>query len=150
MGRIVLTCEDKKWKVAGEEAGRAIRRSLFLLKKKKCGVELHLVSDQTMRKLNRAFRKKNVPTNVLSFEAKADFPRPDIAGGGAFLGEIYLAPDVIRERGESLPCLALHGLLHLAGYTHTQARDRITMERVELRLWKRLFPRKPFFYDHRT
>lgn len=150
MGRIALACEEKKWRKAGEEAGRAIRRSLFLLKKKGCGVELYLVSNHAMRKLNRTFRGKNTPTNVLSFEAKTDFPRPDISGNGVFLGEIYLAPDVIAVRGESLPCLALHGLLHLMGYTHTRARDRITMERVELRLWKRLFPHKPFFYDHRT
>ena len=99
MGRIVVAYEEKKWRRVGEEAERAIRRSLFLLKKKKCGVELYLVSNQTMRKLNRAFRKKNAPTNVLSFGAKTDFPRPDIAGSGIFLGEIYLAPDVITERG---------------------------------------------------
>ena len=71
-----------------------------------------------MRKINRKFKGKNRPTNVLSFEAEKGSLRPDLGNERRFLGEIFLAPDYIRARGEDLGFLFIHGFLHLLGYTH--------------------------------
>jgi probable rRNA maturation factor len=94
-------------------------------------VTVALVSDARIRALNRAYRRKNAPTDVLSFPAA-----PPI------LGDIVIASGVARrqarEVGHSLQTelrvLALHGLLHLLGYDHHNRRDNGRMARVEARL----------------
>jgi len=93
-------------------------------------VGVAVVSDRRIRELNRRYRDKNVPTDVLSFPA--DEPGQ--------LGDIVIALDVARRQarsaGHSLSTefrvLALHGLLHLLGYDHE--RDNGEMRRLEQRL----------------
>lgn len=104
-----------------------------------------LVSDRRMRALNRQFRGKDYPTDVLSFPS-------DERG---FLGDIVIAEGVAKrqakDHGHSLKIevqtLALHGLLHLLGYDHETDDGR--MARAEARLRKQaglpqgLIERKP-------
>jgi len=89
-----------------------------------------LVPDARVRALNRRYRKKDAPTDVLSFPA-------DERGQ---LGDVVIAAGVARRQardaGHSLATelrvLALHGLLHLLGYDH--GRDDGRMARAERRL----------------
>jgi probable rRNA maturation factor len=99
-------------------------------------VAVALVSDARMRALNHTYRRKDSPTDVLSFSAAArDTP-------GSALGDIVIATGVARrqarEAGHSyqteLRVLALHGLLHLLGYDHHDKRDQGRMARVEAAL----------------
>jgi probable rRNA maturation factor len=101
-----------------------------------------LVTDAEIRALNRRFRHKNQPTDVLSFPAdSADDPGPG-AGGPRPLGDVVIATGVARRQaadaGHSyateLKVLALHGLLHLLGYDHHAPDDRGRMARLEARL----------------
>lgn len=93
-------------------------------------VTVAVVSDARVRALNRQFRRRDYPTDVLSFPAE----EPDQ------LGDVVIAAGVARrqarEAGHSLDVelrvLALHGLLHLLGYDHD--RDDGRMARVERRL----------------
>lgn len=94
-----------------------------LLKLKK-PVDIFLVDGETMRKLNKKYRKKNKTTNVLSFAAPLNFPI-DV------LGEIYLDPKYIEKKGEDMAFMMLHGVLHILGYDHERNSDRIRMERKE-------------------
>jgi probable rRNA maturation factor len=97
-------------------------------------VSLALVSDRTIRRLNRKYAGKDAATDVLSFPAAG----PRI--GVPLLGDIVIATGVARRQardaGHSLAdevkTLALHGLLHLLGYDHH--RDAGTMARLEARL----------------
>ena len=141
---IRITSERSEWKIAGKEAERILERSLFFLKKKNCSLNLFLVTTSTMRRLNRIFRGKDAPTNVLSFEWQKEFPHPDEKRRTRYLGEIFIAPTVARRRGDHPPLLVVHGLLHLLGYTHKRVRDRIKMERTETRLLKRISPEYVF------
>jgi len=70
--------------------------------------------------------------NVLSFPAPKGFPRPDIKG--RWLGEIYLNPSYIKENGENLVFMLIHGFLHLLGYMHDKKSDRIKMQNKEKEL----------------
>lgn len=96
-------------------------------------VVVAMVSDATMRRLNRQFRRRDYATDVLSF--------PSIAPGD--LGEVAIATGVCRrqarEAGHSeaveARVLALHGLLHLMGYDHEN--DAGEMRRTEERLRRR-------------
>jgi probable rRNA maturation factor len=98
-----------------------------------------LVSDARIRNLNRAFRRKDAATDVLSFPA--DAPRGSRAASRV-LGDIVISTGTARrqarEAGHSyateLKVLALHGLLHLLGYDHDAPDDRGRMRRLERRL----------------
>ncbi len=102
--------------------------------------------------MNETFRRKEGPTDVLSFPAAArgGARRPASEGGaykrrkaGEFLGDIAIAPATARryarKHGRTLPAelrvLILHGVLHLMGYDHET--DRGEMDRIERKLRKR-------------
>ena len=92
-----------------------------------------IVSDARVRALNRRYRRKDKPTDVLSFPSEE----------AGFLGDVVIAGGVARRQaaaaGHSLQTelriLALHGLLHLLGYDHE--RDEGRMARLERRLRRR-------------
>jgi probable rRNA maturation factor len=93
-------------------------------------ITVAVVPDGRVRELNRRYRRKHVPTDVLSFPA-------DEPGD---LGDVVIALGVATRQaaaaGHSLTTefrvLALHGLLHLLGYDHE--RDDGEMRRLERRL----------------
>ena len=93
-------------------------------------ITVAVVPDGRVRELNRRYRRKNAPTDVLSFPA-------DEPGD---LGDVVIALGVAKRQataaGHSLNTefrvLALHGLLHLLGYDHE--RDDGEMRRLERRL----------------
>jgi probable rRNA maturation factor len=95
-------------------------------------VTLVLIGDEEMRDLNRLWRGKDAPTNVLSFPA-------DAARDRGFLGDIVLAFATAqleaKERGISLADhvshLVVHGMLHLLGFDHAGDKEAKRMERVE-------------------
>ncbi|MBU1019562.1 MAG: rRNA maturation RNase YbeY [Patescibacteria group bacterium] len=81
-------------------------------------VSLAIVDDETIQALNKKHRKKDAPTDVLSFvysESEA-FP------GENLLGEIYISIDTAKRQAENLEdelqFLFIHGVLHLLGHTH--------------------------------
>lgn len=55
-----------------------------------------------------------------------------------YLGEIYLAPNYIKKKKENIEKLAVHGVVHLLGYTHNRNRDSIRMEALEKRVFTHL------------
>ncbi len=79
-------------------------------------VNIRIASNPELRELNRRFRKKNQPTDVLSFPSET----PKLAGDIAISGEIAAAnaADMGHSSQTELKVLILHGLLHLAGYDH--------------------------------
>jgi probable rRNA maturation factor len=120
-------------------------------------VTVRLISDSAMARLNRRFRGKSGPTDVLSFPAdttrqRRSLPRRlkrgnangDGAGDADYIGDIALSPETARRNArlysrslpEELRMLVLHGLIHLAGFDHET--DEGQMERLERRLRRRL------------
>lgn len=94
-------------------------------------VDLSVIGDAAMRKINRETRGKDEPTDVLSFE-NLGFPSGPSAA--RYLGEIVIAPQSAARKEHATEHLAVHGLLHLLGYTHEGARDTIAMEKIEKRI----------------
>ena len=94
-------------------------------------VTLLLTDDATIADLNRRFRQRDQPTNVLSFPAPQNPER--------FLGDIALAYGVCareaREQGKPLAHhlqhLVAHGVLHLLGYDHVSDAQADEMEDLE-------------------
>jgi probable rRNA maturation factor len=108
-------------------------------------VAVALVTDAHVRKLNSQYRRKPVPTDVLSFPAQSQTSDPGSRIPDPALGDIVIATGVARrqarEAGHSyqteLRVLALHGLLHLLGYDHDRKNDAGRMARLEARLRRR-------------
>lgn len=70
---------------------------------------VELVDEARIRELNREFRGKDKPTDVLSF------PVDEEAGPGPVeLGDVFVCP----EYCVSVPEAVIHGVLHLCGYDH--------------------------------
>lgn len=111
------------------EAGRAARLQ--------GDVSVLLTGDREIRLLNRKFRRKDKPTDVLSFPADANGLANGIAGDLAI--SVETAARQAKEAGHALfvelQILLLHGVLHLAGYDHE--RDSGEMARKEAVLRKR-------------
>ena len=95
---------------------------------------LRLVDTQEMTTLNRAYRGKEGPTNVLSFP----YELPPEAGL-ALLGDIVICAPVVRQEAidqhKSLSAhwahMAVHGTLHLLGYDHVEEQEAAIMEALE-------------------
>jgi probable rRNA maturation factor len=100
-------------------------------------VNILLTDDREVRDLNRTFRKKDKPTDVLSFPA-IEQPRAKFAGDIAISVE-YAARSAERfglVLQEELKILILHGLIHLSGHDHET--DNGDMARLEGRLRRKL------------
>lgn len=110
------------------ERGRVRRRwlkalllkALDLLHLKKVELSLYITTDQVIRELNREYRGKDKPTDVLSF------PMGEKVGSFTLLGDIVISWDTAKRQAkeyghsteEEIKRLALHGLVHLLGYDH--------------------------------
>lgn len=112
-----------------------------------CEMALQVVSAPRMRLLNRRYRGKDKPTNVLSFPAP---PAPGVRPRP--LGDVLICPAVLRRearaQGKSEQAhwahLVVHGTLHLVGYDHEGNGDAARMERREVAVLKRLGFANPY------
>jgi probable rRNA maturation factor len=118
--------------VAGAPSAALLRR--YARGAARADITLRVVGAAEGKRLNRNFRKRGYPTNVLSFPY----------GGGS--GDVVLCHPVIareaRAQGKALRAhyahLVVHGILHLRGHDHLRRADAARMERAEIRLLRRL------------
>ena len=114
-------------------------------------VTICFVSDPAIARMNRKFREKTGPTDVLSFPVRRRRIRrpPSLASakqwsGNDYVGDIVISPETARRYAQKhsrpltaeLRVLILHGMIHLAGYDHEV--DDGEMMRLERRLRRRL------------
>ncbi|HEY2363091.1 MAG TPA: rRNA maturation RNase YbeY [Candidatus Angelobacter sp.] len=116
--------------VSAAQLQRFARRAQTLARVKG-DVDILISSNKRLRELNRRFRRKDKPTDVLSF------PR---SSGGDIAISAQIALENAKRYGHSLASelniLVLHGMLHLAGYDHESDNGR--MARAESRLRSQL------------
>lgn len=106
-------------------------------------VSIALVNDAEIRALNKTYRTKDIPTNVLSF--------PD-AGPAPILGDIVIARETVVQEasaghlsiGDHLAHMLVHGFLHLQGYDHENEDDAEIMEALETKILKALNIDNPY------
>ena len=102
-------------------------------------LSLSLVGDGAMRALNREYRGRDAPTDVLSFPLDG---APEAAGSERLLGDVVISVDTARRQAAAyraplqreLYRLLIHGVLHLKGHDHVAVAERRAMEREERRL----------------
>ncbi len=118
---------------AGLNRGELRRFARVLQEEVAANQEFHVLiaGDRALQRLNREFRGKNYPTDVLSFPG----------GDAKYLGDIAIswqraaaqAGERKHDLNQELQILALHGLLHLLGMDHEResGRNRGRMARAE-------------------
>lgn len=130
------------WQGLAERVASAAAQVAPELANPRLSASLLLTSDEEIRQLNREWRQRDKPTNVLSFPMleRADLLALADDGLPELLGDVALAHETCAreaaEKGITLELhathLLVHGLLHLAGYDHeTSPEDASEMEALE-------------------
>lgn len=147
---ISVQISEPKWrKTRGLSAQLKRAASLALTQSGKelpedASLTILLADDAHLKKLNKAFRGKDKPTNVLSFPAATNEEH--------YLGDVVIAYGVAaaeaKEAGKMLSHhvvhLAVHGVLHLLGYDHQTNRQAKIMEPLETEILARLRIADPY------
>ena len=120
---------------------KKIKENTFF-KKKIFEFSILLTDDKEIKKLNNKFRKKNKPTDVLSFPyyKKKEIKHLLKKKSKFYLGDIAINIEKIECKKDipgvkkSLDMLCIHGLLHLMGYRHKINKDYMRMKSLEKKL----------------
>lgn len=95
-------------------------------------ISLAFVNKSEIQKLNKKYRKKNKPTDVLSFGNPTSYKIQVTSSESGYLGEVVICPEVVKENAkkhksdfqEELLKVFIHGVLHLLGYEHEKSAKR--------------------------
>ena len=104
-------------------------------------VNVIFVDDEGIRRLNRTYREIDAPTDVLAFDLRDERIRPEEVTGEVYVS-LQRAAEQAAQAGislrEEVVHLAVHGLLHLAGFDDATAAERQCMENGTRRYVRRM------------
>ena len=138
----------RRWAAAAHSAAvdsmPASRRRVARAARQAC---IRVVGPAGSRRLNRVYRGKDKPTNVLSFPASS--VERELGGE---LGDLVICASVVgreaREQGKPGPAhwahMVVHGILHLHGYDHERPRAALLMERLEVEILRGFGYQNPY------
>jgi probable rRNA maturation factor len=122
-------------------ATAAVASAMAALGLEDCTMTLVVGDDALLTELNRRYRGRDEPTDVLSFPAPAGATEP---GAPRYLGDVVISLETVAARrapgappsvvAAEVELLAVHGLLHLLGHDDATADGRAQMEALEERL----------------
>ena len=135
-----------------ETASRVVRsvlEELAVEPTREAELSLLFTDDAHIRVLNRDWRGKDKPTNVLSFpafEVSPGDPLPPMLGDVVLAFETVSAEAALEEKSfdHHLSHLIAHGFLHLVGYDHEADEEAEAMEDLERRVLARLAIPDPY------
>lgn len=135
--RVEVSCHHRRARSLAGPLRREAQAFLRALDLSDVELSIALVGDAAIRRLNRDYRAKDQPTDVLSFPA-GDSPAP----GPQLLGDLVISLDTAARASRAhrralraeLRAYLAHGLLHLLGYDHHRADQRRRMRGQERRL----------------
>jgi probable rRNA maturation factor len=133
---------DKGTEPSTRKLKKIAQKVLAIVERDRAELCLALVGNREIQKLNAKFRKKDYPTDVLSFPA-ADKTAPGMLLLGDVVISVERAKEQANERGrtldEEMVTLLIHGVVHLLGYDHERsAKDARIMGRLEKKIYKAL------------
>ena len=138
--------DHKKWKKSLNKPqlffDKILRRfpKKYTFSNKKVNFTLLLSNNTNIKKLNNKFRKRNKPTDVLSFPAFSKQKLKSIKNKKIYIGDIVTSYEIINSRSVKKNFFVefdkvwVHGLLHLIGYDHIRNKDFYKMNKIEKRI----------------
>jgi len=114
-------------------------------KTKKITFTILLTNSFNIKKLNKKFRNKNTPTDILSFPFFSLDNLKLIKVKNIYIGDIAISYDIINLRSKKndfykeFDKVWVHGLLHLIGYDHIKNKDFYKMNKVEKKILTTIF-----------
>jgi probable rRNA maturation factor len=138
--RIQVQSRQRRYKIYHESVAWFCDTLLRTLGHPNQAVSIAFIGLQAMRALNKRYRQKDFPTDVLSF-SYGEMRLDQIP----FLGELVISPEIAVRQAvrwgvrpeKELRKLLVHGILHLLGYDHET--DRGQMNRIQSKLLRRKF-----------
>ena len=112
-----------------------------------CVINLRLLNDKEMKKLNKQFRQKNKTTNVLSF------PNDDISVKQTKnIGDIAISVEYVKAEAKKegktfddhIIHMLAHGVYHILGYDHENNENAVIMENKEIQTLKKINISNPY------
>lgn len=151
MPSVAISIESPNWRKiphVSKTTRTAIKRSLEVTRfslPKKSELSVLLCSDVRIRELNKAWRKIDRATNVLSFPIGDSALRP-------LLGDIAISFETLEEESRSeekffidhFSHMVVHGFLHLLGFDHEASLEARTMEQLERDILARMGIADPY------
>lgn len=167
MIHIDIVCKSKKWHAFAnyeQEITQICQRLIALtdlkqLKETELELSVSLVSNLQIKKINTEFRHKEKATNILSFPALDEYLIREIGlkkliknDPYLFLGDIIIAYETVVKESlaqkknftNHLTHLILHSILHLIGYDHEDEKMAQEMEKLEIKILKKLNIKNPY------
>ena len=115
---------------------------LSLVAKNQSKITLRIIDENESKRLNKQFRNKSTPTNILSFLMLED----------PIEGDLVLCHPVIKKEAKAqskkilnhYAHLIIHGYLHLLGYDHQNNADADKMEKMEIKILSKFNINDPY------
>jgi len=137
-----VTRRERRTRLSVRKLKQAAEQILKILKRERAELSLVLVGNRQMQKLNARYRKKNEPTDVLSFPLGEA-----VVAGREWLGDVVISLERARAQARAgkktlereVRDLLIHGILHLLGYDHERsAREARVMQAMEKKVSRAL------------
>ena len=119
---------------------KKISKSISAFKKKNIIFTILLTNSLEIKKLNRKFRNKNKPTDVLSFPYFSNKKLKIIRDKNLYIGDVAVSYEIVDSRSKKgnffleFDKVWIHGFLHLLGYDHIKNKDYLKMIRIEKKI----------------
>ena len=139
---VLVRSQLRRVRIDQSRLTRLAQATLSLVGERTADLDVMLIGDRSMRRLNRRYRKKDRTTDVLAFSMREGSGPPS-----ALIGEVVIsvptaakqANQLGRSLDEELIALLVHGILHLCGYDHERSeRDARHMRQRERWVLRRL------------
>ena len=147
MIKVNVEIENKSWhkkinnpKKYFEKKLKKIPKILKFTKIRNITFTILLTNSINMKKLNKKFRNKNKPTNILSFPFFTLKSLKLIKQKNFYVGDIAVSFEIINSHSKNnnfiseFDKLWVHGLLHLLGYSHKKNKDYFKMNKIEKKI----------------
>ena len=143
---ISVFSEEKSWTKKLKNNGLFFKKvckafpKKYKFSRKKVSLTLLLSNNKNIKKLNKIFRDKNKPTDVLSFP----FEKNKRISKKTYIGDIIISYDFINKPKKQklkffkvkLTQTFIHGFLHLLGFDHVKNKDYLKMIKEEKSIYK--------------
>tara|TARA_Y100001970_G_C13713298_1_gene592998 strand:- start:71 stop:544 length:474 start_codon:yes stop_codon:yes gene_type:complete len=157
MIELSLICNTKHWPVRLNKVSKIInsimnfKNELKFNKKINYCCNIILTNDKLIKKMNYKYRKKNIPTDVLTFVSEVN----SIKNKKQKICDIFLSAECIKKDASKnkisfynhLSHLLIHSFLHINGFNHRKAKDFYIMKKKEIYILSKLQISNPYLIN---